>query len=177
MPSEEFKECLLSIYLGEQEGEAALETLFPVAANLHQQYALGTLLQFETEGKARLRPLLSRLGLTVAQDPEARTNGAALAQAISQAPLKEQFGMMAAGVEAEYLAKYKELATLITPEEDAQAYAIAKFMGDHEEAIMRATANLATDTADPLAPVVDLLQFPLVEPAGFGADALWEGAA
>lgn len=177
MPSKQFKECLASIYLGEQEGEAAMETLVPVAANAHQLYALGTLLQFETEGKARLRPLLSRLGMTVAQDPDARTNGTALAQAIAQAPLKEQFGMMAAGVEAEFLEKYRELARLITPEEDAGAYEIAKFMGDHEEAIMLATANLANEAADPLAPVVNLLQFPLVEPVGFGADTLWDAGA
>lgn len=91
-------------------------------------------------------------------------------------PWKDQFQAMAAGIEAEFLAKYRELATLVTEEEDAQAFRLAKFMGDHEHAVMVAAANLGADAPDPIAPIVDLLQFPLTEPPNYGSGPVWENA-
>ena len=60
--------------------------------------------------------------------------------------------------------------------EDAEAYALAKFMGDHEEDVMLACANLAAGTADPMAPVVNLLQFALIKPANYGTGPVWDAA-
>ncbi|MEO1043366.1 MAG: hypothetical protein AAFX52_13875 [Pseudomonadota bacterium] len=176
MLSPMFQECLIDIYRGEQEGEAIFDTILKKAADDKQRYVLGSLLQFETEGKARLRPLLSQLGISAAEDDKAKAEAASLADSMGHLSWNDQFTTMAKGIESTFLAKYRELATLVNEEEDAEAFALAKFMGDHEEAVMLACANLAAGSADPIAPVVNMLQFPLVKPAGYGAGPVWDQA-
>ena len=176
MLSPMFQECLIDIYRGEQEGEAIFDTILRKAADDKQRYVLGTLLQFETEGKARLRPLLSKLGISAAEDQKAKSEAASLADSMGHLSWKDQFTTMEKGIESTFLAKYQELATLVTEEEDAEAYELAKFMGDHEHAVMAACANLAAGLPDPIAPVVNLLQFPLVKPANYGAGPVWDEA-
>ncbi|MEL6420739.1 MAG: hypothetical protein AAFQ55_19260 [Pseudomonadota bacterium] len=176
MMSPMFQECLIDIYRGEQEGEAIFDTILKRAEDDKQRYVLGSFLQFETEGKARLRPLMSKLGITAAEDQKAKSEAASLADSMGHLSWNDQFTTMAKGIESTFLAKYRELATLVTEEEDAEAYALAKFMGDHEEAVMLACANLAAGTADPMAPVVNLLQFPLIKPANYGTGPVWDAA-
>ena len=62
MVSQRFLDALLHVYHGEQFGEAVFETLLPQAEDEEQRYVLGTLLQLESEGKAVMRPMLSKLG-------------------------------------------------------------------------------------------------------------------
>ncbi len=168
-----FKECLIDIYQGEQTGEVIFDTILRGATDDKQKYVLGSLLQLETEGKARIRPVLSKIGVSTAEDMAAKANATKLAEGLSKMPWKDQFSVIVMGIENEYLAKYQELATLITEEEDTEAYQLAKFMGDHEYAIMVAIANLASDKPDPIAPVVDILKFPLSKPANYGAGPVW----
>lgn len=174
MVSKMYQECLLDIYRGEQEGEAIFDAVLRNAVDDKQKYVLGSFLQLETEGKARIRPVLSKLGISAAEDAKAKADATALAESMAHMPWKDQFEAMAAGIEAEFLAMYQELATLVTEEEDAEAYQLAKFMGDHELAVMVASANLAAGTPDPIAPIVNLLQFPLSKPANYGSGPLWE---
>ncbi|MEL7043008.1 MAG: hypothetical protein AAGL90_15925 [Pseudomonadota bacterium] len=174
MVSKLYQECLIDIYRGEQEGEAIFDAVLRSAEDDKQKYVIGSFLQLETEGKARLRPMMSKLGISTAEDAKAKADAAALVESMAHMPWKDQFAAMAAGIEAEFLAKYRELATLVTEEEDAEAYRLATFMGDHEYAIMVATANLAADKPNPIAPVVDLLQFPLLKPANYGEGPVWD---
>jgi hypothetical protein len=48
-----------------------------VADGAQQNYIIGSMLQFEAEGKAIIRPLLMRLGLSMLEDPAGRAAGAA----------------------------------------------------------------------------------------------------
>ena len=164
MVSQNFKDSLVGIYRGEQVGEAIFETAIKHAENEEQLYILGSLLQLETEGKALLRPVISKLGLSVAIDPDAQPEGEAAANGIQQLAWHERFGAMAQGIERVFLPKYEALATFVTEEEDADAYKLAQFMGDHERAIMQACANVAAGKSNPIQPVVDILHFPLAEP-------------
>ena len=173
MVSKLYQECLIDIYRGEQEGEAIFDAVLRNAEDEKQKYVIGSFLQLETEGKARLRPMMSKLGISTAENAKANASATALAESMAHMPWKDQFAAMAAGIEAEFLAKYRELATLVTEEEDAEAYRLATFMGDHEYAVMVSAANLATDKPDPIAPVIDLLQFPLIKPANYGDGPIW----
>ena len=164
MVSEAYKECLIDIYRGEQVGEAIFETMLPWAKDNEQRYILGSLLQLETEGKAIIRPVLMKFGLSVAEIPETRAEGAAAAAGIEDQSWLDQFATMAKGIEKVFLPKYEELAKLVTEEEDVEAYRLAKFMGEHERAIMQASRNVAAGADDPLAPVNNLLRFPLIRP-------------
>jgi|TARA_R110002049_G_scaffold84716_2_gene215570 hypothetical protein len=55
MASKEFKEYLIDVYHGEIASEAVSNFLLANAEEAEQKYILGTLLQFETEGKAIIR--------------------------------------------------------------------------------------------------------------------------
>ena len=164
MVSKMFKECLTDIYRGEQVGEAIFETTLLKAEDDEQRYILASLLQLETEGKAKIRPVLMKFGLSVAEQADAKSEGTSAAAGLRDMSWTEQFDVMAKGIQSIYLPKYERLATLVTEEEDAEASQLAKFMGDHERAVMAAAENIAAGRPDPIAPVVNILHFPLSKP-------------
>ena len=157
-----FLEALQEVYHGEQFGEAFFEALLPYAKDGQQRYILGSLLQLESEGKAVMRPVLTKFGLCLDEDPGSRPLGVKSAEMLREMTWTDQFGAMAAGIRAKGLPQYEELATLITEDEDADAFALASFMGKHERAILEAAENISTGRDDPIAPVVEILHFPLI---------------
>lgn len=161
MTSREFRDGLLEVYRGEQFGEAVFEVLVDQAENEEQGYILGSLLQFESEGKTRIRPLLARLGLPMSLAADSRAEGHAAVNALAEMSWQEKFAAMAASIRARGLPKYTALEKLVPAEEDQEAHGLAVFLGDHERAILRAAENIASGVARPVAPVVELLHFPL----------------
>ena len=165
MATKEFQECLIDVYRGEITGEVAFESMLAVADNQDQRYVFGTMLQFETEGKALIRPLLMRFGLSLLEDPSGRADGAAASAQMNSLPWVDRFATMHEIVTTSYLPRYEELATLISADEDPEAARIAKFMGDHERALVELATNVMAGSSDPAAPVAKLLNFPLPRPA------------
>jgi hypothetical protein len=84
---------------------------------------------------------------------------------LSNLPWVERFVALRSLVEANYLPRYVELATLVSVEEDREAARIAAFMGAHERALVKLAANVISGHDDPAAPVAALLHFPLPRPA------------
>ena len=164
MVSKAFRECLEDVYHGEQAGEVAFEAMLQTAENSEQRYILGSFMQLETEGKALIRPLLMKFGLPLLDDPDSRASGSAGAGELSQLPWADRFMALAQMVSSTYLPRYEELATLVSVDEDVDAYKLATFMGDHERALIAAANNIAANKADPMAPVTALLKFPLLRP-------------
>ena len=164
MATKEFQECLVDVYRGELTGEVAFERMLASAETDEQRYILGTMLQFETEGKAIIRPLLMRFGLPMLDAPDGRSDGAAASTQMNRLPWLERFGTMREIVKSNYLPRYEELATFITPEEDPEAARIASFMGDHERALVQLADNIISGAPNPAAPVAKLLHFPLPNP-------------
>ena len=164
MVSQIFSEALLSVYHGEQFGEAVFESLLPEAENQEQSYILGSLLQLESEGKAVMRPVLTRLGLPLDENPDSRPRGLASAHALKEMPWRDMFAAMANGIRAKGLPQYEELATLVSAEEDGEAYELANFMGQHERAVLAVAENIAAGRLNPMAPVIEILHFPLTRP-------------
>jgi len=160
-----FRECLIDVYRGEVAGEGFFTGLLGIAADVHQRYIVGSMLQFETEGKAILRPLLMRLGLSMLEDPDIRGGGAAAAAGMNALAWGERFAALRDVVESTYLPCYLELATLVCPDEDAEAARIADFMGAHERAVVTVAENVFSGHPDPVAPIAALLHFPLPRPA------------
>jgi hypothetical protein len=165
MVTKAFRECLIDVYRGEVAGEAAFESMLGIADGAEQQYVVGSLLQFETEGKAIIRPLLMRLGLSMLEDPEGRAGGAAGGAQLNALPWVERFAILQEMVKANYLPRYLELATLVSRDDDPEAARVAAFMGLHEQAVVALAGNVMAGTADPVAPIAALLHFPLPRPA------------
>jgi hypothetical protein len=161
MVSNDFKECLLDVYQGEQTGEVAFELMLHGAEDNEQRYILGSLMQLETEGKAIIRPILLKCGLSMLDIPDSRSNGANAANQMNQMPWAERFAATAELVKSNFLPRYEELATLVSLEEDPDAFKVANFMGDHERALIATSEKIALGDANPTAPVVELLHFPL----------------
>ena len=164
MVSKAFTECLVDVYRGEVVGEAVFGRMLELAEDMQQRYVLGSMLQFETEGKAIIRPILMRLGLSMLEDPEGRTAGTAGAARLNALPWVERFAALQEAVKSKYLPRYLELATLVSAEDDAEAARLAAFMGAHERAIVAVAGNVAEGKPDPVAPIVKLLHFPLLLP-------------
>ena len=57
--------------------------------------------------------------------------------------------------------QYQELETLVT-EEDLECFQLARFMGDHERALLLAAQNINNKVEDPMKPVTDMLRFPIL---------------
>ena len=75
MSTESFKTHLQELYQGEIIGEVAFDALLAEFDEPSLRHKIVTVLQLETEPKARLRPALMQLGLDVAEDKASRTAG------------------------------------------------------------------------------------------------------
>ena len=158
--NKKFKECLTEVYLGEQAGEMIFESLLATAQDDDQRYIFSNMLQFETEGKTIMRPLLIKLGLPIEENKALRDQGLEIAESFKEMSFKEQFESIYQSVKNYYLPQYEELSTLVD-EEDSEAFNIANFMGEHERSILLAADNIIKDIQDPVQPIRELLKFPI----------------
>ena len=158
--NKKFKECLTEVYLGEQAGEMIFESLLAMAQDDYQRYIFSNMLQFETEGKTIMRPLLIKLGLPIEENKALRNQGLEIADSFKEMSFKEQFENIYQSVKNYYLPRYEELSTLVD-EEDSEAFNVANFMGEHERSILLAADNIIKDIQDPVKPIRDLLKFPI----------------
>jgi len=165
MVSDAFKDSLLGVYHGEQFGEAFFATLLQHAENNEQHFILGALLQLETEGKAKVRPLLARLGLPLHDDAKSIARGVSWAQTMRDTPWAEKFAAMADGIKAHGLPQYEALADMVAADDDAEAHQVALFTGAHERVILQVCENIAAGAPDPAAPLATFLDFPLTPPS------------
>lgn len=164
MVAKAFTECLADIYRGEVIGEAAFGGMLEVAADIQQRYILGSLLQLETEGKAIVRPLLLRLGLSLVESGEGRAAGLGAAARLNALPWSERFAALQEALRSKYLPRYLELSTLVAPDEDPEAARIAAFMARHEQALLAVAENIVSGKQNPVEPIVGLMHFPLPQP-------------
>jgi hypothetical protein len=162
--SKEFKECLVDVYGGEVLGETMFGEMLDAAKTPAETYVIGSMLQLETEGKATVRPLLARLGLSLRESGDERAHGSGFAAKLNKQPWAERFKMIQGSIEKFFLPRYLELGKLVSKEEDPEAARIAAFMGEHERSLLLAATAAATGTGDAVAPLAKILRNPLSRP-------------
>jgi hypothetical protein len=107
-----------------------------------------------------LRPFLTRLGLSIAQD-DIRERIADLAQSFASKSWQRHMEELA-GITDFYVEKFREIETA-APDSDRE---VAHSMVIHEQSIHTfARMELAGDGANSLNDVIAQLQYPLVKPA------------
>lgn len=156
-----FKDCLLEVYHAEQAGEIIFESMVKNAQNKDELFIFGSMLQLETEAKVIMRPTLVKLDLSIEENPVSRNQGLQIGDSFKNIPFQELIQNIATSVKNIYLPQYEELETLVT-EEDGDCYRLAKFMGDHERALLLASENIINQLDKPMTPVTDILRFPIL---------------
>ena len=130
MSLDQYKIGLSEQYQGEVTGEVALNCLLMKFRSPREQYVLGTVLQLETETKARLRPFLARLGIDITESEESRQMGLALAEMVEELDWAGSMALLAQAL-IPYVEKYQEIAELAPPEYKE----VAELMAVHERSL------------------------------------------
>ena len=152
-----FERYLQELYQGEIIGEVAFDALLAEFDEPNLCYKIVTVLQLETETKARLRPTLMQLGLNSAEDQASRVAGQHLAASVKGLDWQAAMGVLRDAVEP-YLAHYQMIADK-APE---QYRVLAQSMVEHEHAVYRfLDLESAGETKNTLDDVIDQLINPL----------------
>jgi hypothetical protein len=152
----DYPACLRELYESEIFGEALTLALVAVSKNDRERYHNGTLLQLETETKARLRPLLYKYGISLSE--EADLSPVPQLVASYEGTTWREFMGITIPVVQQYLARFKQIAEA-GPDED-QNY--LQSMIRHEASILRWMEMEANgETEGSLDAIIEQLQFPL----------------
>ncbi len=157
MTRDEFREHLSGMYQTVVMGEVVFNQLLAHFDRPEQQRKLSTLLQLETETKARLRPRLVELEIPVAELEESQRLGREIAEHRKTMAWDEVMAAMRDGI-APYIERYREIEAAAP----AEYRALAASMVVNEQSIHRfAERELAGDGTSSLDAVVVQLRHPL----------------
>ena len=155
----DYPACINELYQSEVFGEAAFLALMRAAKNERERYHFGTLLQLETETKARLRPFLVRHGLEVDESQgggEAVPGFLALYQQSDWLDFLAQLKPMI----DQFLARFMEIAEA-GPDEDKD---ILESMVRHEKSFVHWIEKEMAGEEGALDVAISQLQYPLPAP-------------
>lgn len=156
MSAIEYPECLRELIDSEIFGEAVSLALLDVAKTDRDRYHFATLLQLETETKARLRPLLYKYGVPLSEEAPME-----IIEGIVEGYLAgswEEFAAANIDVVQGFLSRFREIAEA-GPAEDSE---ILHSMIRHESAILRwFEMESRGETEGSLDAIIDELQYPL----------------
>ena len=146
-------------YQGEVLGEAVFDNFVRLEQNAERRYKWGTLFQLETETKARLRPFLTQLGLSIVQE-DMQQKVAEFSKDYAAKSWHQHMEGIAA-VTDWYLEKFRAIESAAPVNEREVAHSMVL----HEAALNKfAKLELAGDTTNSLNDVIAQLQYPLVNP-------------
>ena len=156
MTTVDYPNCLRDLIESEIFGEAVSLALLEVAKTDRDRFQFATLLQLETETKARLRPLLYKYGVSLSEEmPLEHIEG------IVQDYVDGSWEAFAAAnieVVEGFLSRFREIAA-VGPDEDRE---VLKSMIRHESAILRwFKMESQGDTEGSLDDILSELQHPL----------------
>ena len=131
MTDTEYPGCLRELIESEIFGEAVSLALLEVAKNERERYHLASLLQLETETKARLRPLLYKYNVSLSENMSLEHIKGIVYGYINTS--WETFAKANIAIVEGFLSRFKEIAA-VGPDEDRE---ILESMIRHETAILR----------------------------------------
>jgi len=157
MTIEEFRDCLRDYYQTEVRGEAFFAAVLGKFDKPDHLYKIGSLLQLETETKARLRPTIFELGGSVEELESSREAGRNRAASIG-AGNWEEFVVVLNKVGEPLTNRQREVSE-VAPQPYRE---LALSMKVHGESIQGFTEReLAGDSVHSIDDVVSQLKFPL----------------
>ena len=156
MSDVDYPACLRELLESEIFGEGVSLALLEVAKTDRDRFHFATLLQLETETKARLRPLLYRHGVPLTEVvPTQEIEEIVQGYLVSS---WEEFAAANKAVVESFLGRFREIAA-VGPDEDKE---ILNSMIRHESAILRWFDMESRGERDgSLDEIIDELQYPL----------------
>jgi hypothetical protein len=148
--------CTRELYESEILGEAVFLTLVREARNPRDRYHFATLLQLETETKARLRPLLYKHGISLDEDVDLSLLD--LVVETYRDNSWQEFAALIVSGEEDFVARFEAIAK-VGDEADGE---ILESMVRHESSILRwATMERDGNTNGSLDAVTAQVNYPL----------------
>ncbi len=145
-----------ALFDGEVMGERLLLALHAAAKTPRDAAHFATLLQLETETKARLRPLIVKLGLRLAETADLSGVPARVAGYLDS--VWAAYAAATATHLRGVLARYEAIAAMGPPEDQPVLRAVVR----HEAALLRwAEMESAGPSSESLAAVTEMLAFPM----------------
>ena len=155
-----FEAILDEVYQGEVIGEAFFNTLLPRFKSPEQQYKLGSLLQLETEFKAKVRPIAIAHGLDPVEREESRQKGQGFADSLEGETWEEVMASFA-GLMTTFVTRYKEMGAAVPS--DYKEFGV--HLAAHEKSIGDfVKLEAAGETINSIDDVVKQLNHPLPSP-------------
>jgi hypothetical protein len=156
MENPSYPACTRELYESEILGEAVFLTLVAEARNPRDRYHFATLLQLETETKARLRPLLYKYGISLDEAMDLSLLDLVVGT-YRDTPWPEFAALILSGEEA-FVARFEAIAK-VGDEADRD---VLNSMVRHETSILRWAAMESEGDADgSLDDVIAQLRYPL----------------
>ena len=152
-----FTEQLIEMYQGEVIGEVLFNAMLAMYPEPDQQYKSATMLQLETETKARLRPALAALGADLSELEASREAGHSFVEALAGKDWSGAMQVLSEGI-TPYVERYREIAASAP----ADYRDVAESMVEHEEVLHQfVTAESTGEGEAALQALVQQLQYPL----------------
>ena len=156
MTAVEYPACLRDLLESEIFGEAVSLALLAVARTDRDRYHFATLLQLETETKARLRPLLYKHGVSLSETVPTEQIDEVVQGYLNSS--WEEFAAANKAVVENFLGRFREIAEA-GPEEDRD---MLNSMIRHETAILRwFDMESRGEREGSLDGIIDELQYPI----------------
>jgi len=153
-----YPECIRELYDSEIYGEAIFLALIEVSNSEREKYHFGTLLQLETETKARLRPLLSKHQISL-QEHDVSSQIKDVVGFYQSVDWQEFLAGMRSGI-VDFLARFQEIFDA-GPASDRD---MLKSMIVHETSILTwLDMELSGESKGSLDEIIKQLQYPLPE--------------
>ena len=152
-----FTEQLLELYQGEVIGEVLFNAMLDMYPDADHRYKSATMLQLETETKARLRPALTELGANLTELEASREIGNSFVEAIKDKDWADAMQVISDGV-TPYVERYREIAA----NAPAEYREVVLSMVEHEESLQQFTSEEAAGNGEQgLQRIIRQLQYPL----------------
>ena len=158
MSNANYPTCINELYQSEVLGEKAFLALVNIAKNAREKYHIATVLQLETETKARLRPFMLKHGIDLVEEEDSDLVGGIVAAYQGNSWLDFLAGLTP--LVDQFVSRFKEIAAA-GPAEDQE---VLQSMIIHEAAFVSWIEKEIAGEEDSLDAIISQLQYPLSAP-------------
>jgi hypothetical protein len=158
MSNADYPTCINELYQSEVLGEKAFLALVNIAKNPREKYHIATVLQLETETKARLRPFMLKHGFDLVEEEDSDLVGGIVAAYQGNSWLDFLAGLTP--LVDQFVTRFKEIAAA-GPAEDQE---VLQSMIIHEAAFVSWIEKEIAGEEGSLDSIISQLQYPLSAP-------------